>query len=318
MKFVNKHAIGRIDQGIIQNAVEEAYRLVLNKNYNMPDRMHVADNENMLLLMPCFSEKFFATKVVSVFPGAQQLGYPAVNGLMILSDNISGQPLAIMDGAALTAQRTGAVGGLGVKLLSSETVKTAGVLGAGVQGYSQARYLLYNRKIKTLYIFDLHRTSAIAMITELQKDYPDVEYVIADNPKQLVEKSKIIIAATTSSKPLFDIPPELVKGRLFISIGSFRPEMQEFPNTVIRTADEVFVDTLFAAEESGDIATPLKEGAATFDKIKEFATLLGKPGAFADQTILFKSVGMALFDLTVASAVYRLVDTDNIGQTLEF
>jgi len=318
MKFLNKHAIGRIDQGIIQKAVEEAYRLALNKNYNMPDRMHVADNENMLLLMPCFSEKFFATKVVSVFPEAQQYGYPAVNGLMILSDNTSGQPLAIMDGAALTAQRTGAVGGLGVKLLSSESVKTAGVLGAGVQGYNQARYLLFNRKIKTLYIFDLHRKSAIDMITKLQKDYPDVEYVIADYPNQLVENSNVIIAATTSSKPLFDITPELVKGRLFISIGSFRPEMQEFPNTVINTADDVFVDTLFAAEESGDIAIPLKEGAATLDKIKEFANLLEKTEAFADKTILFKSVGMALFDLTVASAIYRLADKDKIGQTLEF
>ena len=91
----------------------------------------------MLLLMPYFSEKFFATKIVSVFSEAQQHGQAAVNGVMILSDNISGEPLAIMDGAAITAQKTGAVGGLGVRFLTPEAVRTAGILGAGVQGLSQ-------------------------------------------------------------------------------------------------------------------------------------------------------------------------------------
>ena len=88
MLFLNKYDIQKMDQNMIQTSVEQAYRLVLSKQYNMPDRMHVTDHQNMLLLMPCFSEKFFATKIVSVFPDAQQYGQPAVNGIMILSDNI--------------------------------------------------------------------------------------------------------------------------------------------------------------------------------------------------------------------------------------
>ncbi len=318
MLFLNKVEIQKIDQYTIQAAVEQAYRLVLSKAYNMPDRMHVADKENILLLMPCFSQNFFATKLVSVFPEAAQHGQPAVNGVMILSDNGSGKPLAIMDGAALTAQRTGAVGGLGVKLLTSETVKTAGVLGAGVQGLSQARYLLFNRKIKTLYICDLHKESAINMSCTLKKEYPDVEYVIADHPDHLVENASLIVAATTSRKPLFEISPESVKGKTFISIGSFQPDMQEFPDTVIENVDHVFVDTLFAARESGDIAIPLKKHIVIKEKIKEFAQLLEKNSYSEDKTVFFKSVGMALFDLMVASAIYQQAMENSIGQVLDF
>jgi ornithine cyclodeaminase/alanine dehydrogenase-like protein (mu-crystallin family) len=318
MLFLNKTAIATIDQKLIQTAVEQAYRLMLSKKYNMPDRMHVQDHENMLLLMPCFSEKFFSTKLVSVFPEAHRHGQPAVNGVMVLSDNVSGRPLAVMDGAAVTAQRTGAVGGLAVNLLAPQVLAAAGVLGAGVQGFSQARYLLFNREIKTLYIYDLNKESAQSMARELRKEYPDVEYTVADHPEQLVENSRVIIAATTSRTPLFDVSADLVTGKLFISIGSFRPDMQEFPNTVAKTADEIFVDTLFAARESGDLAVPLKDHAIEMEKIREFAGLLEKNTRTQSPTVFFKSVGMALFDLTVASAVYELAVNNSIGQVLDF
>ncbi len=318
MLFLNKYDIQKINQGLIQKAVEKAYQLVLSQNYNMPDRMHVLDHENTLLLMPCFSEKFFATKLVSVFPEARQHGQPAVNGVMVLSDNVSGRPLAIMDGAAITAQRTGAVGGLAVKLLTDESIAAAGILGAGVQGLSQARYLLFNRNIKTLYIYDLNHEAVKGMINTLKQEFNDLEYVSAKNPNQLLVDSRVIIAATTSKSPLFEAGPEHILGRTFISIGSFRPDMQEFPNTVIKNADDIFVDTLFAAKESGDIATPLKDHVIAKDRIKQFAGLLGKNRIFKNRTVFFKSVGMALFDLTTASAIYQQASEKNMGQYLEF
>ncbi len=112
MLFINKKDIGNLGWKVIQNAVKKAYELVLNNAYNMPDRIHVGDEQNTLLLMPCFSKEFFATKLVSVFPEAVRFNQPAVNGVLVLADNKTGQPLAVMDGAAVTAERTGAVGRL--------------------------------------------------------------------------------------------------------------------------------------------------------------------------------------------------------------
>ena len=318
MLFLNKHTISKIGRNIIQTAVEDAYKLVLNAGYNMPDRMHVPDKNNTLLLMPCFSKDFFVTKLVTVFPEALRYGQPAVNGMLVLCDNICGKPLAIMDGAALTAQRTGAVGGLAVKFLTAQSIKTAGIFGAGVQGLSQARYLLFNRKIKTIYISDLKKESAIKMSQILKAQFNSVEFIVSENPNQLVKNCQVIIAATTSRKPLFKADKNLIKGKTFISIGSFQPDMQEFPDTIIANADNIFVDTMFAVKESGDIAIPIKDNVIAGDKIKEFAKIIEEPIDPENKTTLFKSVGMALFDLSAASAVYKLALENNLGQKLDF
>jgi len=318
MIFLNKDAIQKIDQGVIQTAVKSAYLTVLNNDFNMPNRMHVGDKENMLLLMPCFSEKYFATKLVSVFPGAKEKGLPMVNGMVVLCDNETGQPVAIFDGASLTAQRTGAVGGLAVKLLSSETASTGGVFGAGVQGYNQARYLLLNRKLKTLYIYDLNDQMITNMISTLSKTYQNVEFLKAKSAIDLVKKSNIIIAATTSVTPLFEIDADPIMGKTFISIGSFRPEMQEFPSKIIENSDHIFVDTLFAIEETGDIAIPIEKKIVKKENIKDFAQLLIDNPYSDDQTILFKSVGMALFDLTVSIAIYESALENGLGQQMDY
>jgi ornithine cyclodeaminase/alanine dehydrogenase-like protein (mu-crystallin family) len=318
MLFLNKKEIGKIGQEVIQNAVKKAYELVLNKSYNMPDRMHVGDGQNTLLLMPCFSKEFFATKLVSVFPNANEFDQPAVNGVMVLSDNRSGQPLAIMDGAAITAERTGAVGGLGVALLTNKNLEIAGILGAGVQGLSQARYLLFNRKIKKLWIGDLNLEQAKKMGVALKKEFPQVTYLVTDNSQELVKSSQLVIAATTSKQPLFPEDKALVKGKTFISIGSFRPDMKEFPDAVISSVDHIYVDTLFAAKESGDICIPLENKILKPERIKAFADLVDNPILLENKTCFFKSVGMALFDLTVASAVYKLALKKELGQKLDF
>ena len=277
-----------------------------------------AGAQNTLLLMPCFSKDFFATKLVSVFPAAPEYEQPVVNGVLVLADNRSGKPLAIMDGAAVTAQRTGAVGGLGVDRLTPENIETAGILGAGVQGLSQARYLLFNRRIKKLWINDLSLASADKMAGILKRLFPDVTYVTTDNSEDLVKASQLIIAATTSHTPLFEDDPSLVKGKTFISIGSFRPDMKEFPDAVISTADHVYVDTLFAAKESGDICIPLENKVVKPEKVQAFSDLIAKPIDLENKTLFFKSVGMALFDLTVASAVYERAIKGKMGQVLDF
>ncbi len=324
MLFLNKQDITTIDRQLIQDTVFNAYTLMNNGDYNMPDRTHVQDGENTLLLMPCFSKDYFATKLVSVFPGAVEKGLPAVNGIMTLADNTSGKPLAIMDGATLTAERTGAVGGLGGSYLTDTGLKTAGILGAGVQGYSQARYLLLNRKIKTLFIGDIYPKAAQSMADRLSKAFPDVAFRVASSADELVAASELVIAATTSTTPLFSDDADLVKGKTFISIGSFRPDMKEFPDAVITTADKIYVDTLFAAKESGDICKPLEQGIVRKEDLQLFADLIKEPEPdkktvmTSHQTVFFKSVGMALFDLAVASALYEFAKEKEIGIMLEF
>ena len=316
MRYFNQKTIDRVPLDIIQKAVEKAYQIQRTGTCDMPDRIHVSHQGNMLLLMPCFTDAYVATKLVTVSPQAPESGLPVVNGMVILAGSHTGQPLALLDGAALTARRTGAVGGLAVSCLSPETVHTAGIIGAGVQGRSQAEFLLFNRKIKTLWVADSKRSAAENMVRDIEYIYPQVTCKVAESARQLMMDSQVVIAATTSPEPVFEATVSDIKGRTFISIGSFTPEMKEFPDAVIKGADAVYVDTLFAAEESGDICQPLTGQVVTKDKIHPFTSVLQHPVDISGSTVFFKSVGMALFDLTVAAAVFEWGNKENQGQLL--
>ena len=122
------------------SAMEEAFIATAENRIEVPRRVHLDRGENTLLLMPCFGEKYFATKLVSVFPGNFKRKMQVINGTVILNDGQTGEPLASMDGSKLTAMRTAAVGAVGIKYLSSEKASTLGIIGLGIQGFHQALF----------------------------------------------------------------------------------------------------------------------------------------------------------------------------------
>ena len=92
-------------------------------------------------IMPAYlpSLNSFTTKIVTLYNGNLEKGLPAIMGTIILNDPKTGQVLSIMDGAAITAMRTGGLGGLAAKYLSRPDSHVAGIFGAGVQARTQLR-----------------------------------------------------------------------------------------------------------------------------------------------------------------------------------
>src|SRR5882672_3978875 len=103
-----------------------------------PKRQHIEWNGNTLLTMPAVASDLVGVKLVCVVPGNALRNLPVTNGVMVLSDGGTGTPLALMNAAALTAMRTGAVGALGVKYMTPADTRTIGIIGCGVQGSWQA------------------------------------------------------------------------------------------------------------------------------------------------------------------------------------
>jgi len=295
------------------NAMEEAFKLFEAGDFHMPDRMHAHHRDNTLLLMPCFTDQFFGTKLVSVNPENPKRNLPSIYGSMILNDGKSGEALALMNGAALTAFRTGAVGGIGIKYTTPENADSVGIIGTGVQGFTQALFACKVRPIKKLYVFDTQLEKANAFITKLQIELPEVEINTCTSNRELVEKSQIIITATTSKQAVIPDDAELLKGKHFIGIGSYKPDMHEFPARLYPLLDKLYVDTPFAKEETGDVATALKETLIDDSQVTPISKLvtLGKPTN--ENTSLFKSVGMALFDVVMAQKIYTRALELNIG-----
>ena len=180
------------------DAVESAMIIFEEKSFHMPNRMHIDYEDNTLLLMPCFIKNKFSTKLVSVFPKNTEKNLPVVEGVVVLNDGDNGKPLAILNGAKLTAMRTAAVGSVGVRHTARENAQTGGVIGAGVQGFHQAQYVCAEREITDLFIYDKFSDSLDSFKNNLKAVIPEVNIHVASSVEDLIQSSQIIIAATDS------------------------------------------------------------------------------------------------------------------------
>jgi ornithine cyclodeaminase len=300
------------------SAVEKAFLLQEKGGFLMPDRMHAEYDGNVLLLMPAFSHRYFGTKLVSVFPENRKKGEDVITGALLLNDGTTGKPLALLDAASLTAFRTAAVGALGIAYTTPKEVSRLGLIGAGTQGFHQALFACVVRNIAEINVFDPFHPDLASFIRDLQNNLPSVKISIQKNAEKLVSDSEVIITATTALHPV--IPENAtMKGKHFIGIGSFRPEMREFPDTIWKHLEHLVIDTNHARTESGDVRIPLENNLITEDRIYRLGELMnGTKQLDVTKTTFFKIVGMALFDLMAAQMVYEKALEKDLGTEVEF
>lgn len=319
MRILNNQQInGLLQLNEIISAVEAAMITHEDQSSAVPQRMKIDYGNNTLLCMPAFSYNFFSTKLVSVVPGNTALQLPVTNGILVLNDAKTGLPLAMMNAAKLTALRTGAIGSLGIKYLTRENSNSIGLVGSGFQGIHQAIFACCVRPIKTVYC--LYRSeAAFRNLTAFINQYcPEVKTQACQTAEELLQRTQIIIAATTSDTPVLPEADSLLENKHYFSIGSFKPTMQELPDGVYRLAGQLVLDSEFARHEAGDAINPVKNGI--LDKEQVFSlgkVILGQRKIDINKTTAFKSTGMALFDLFVAEAMYKAAVDNDIGYEVE-
>ena len=304
----------------VMDAVEAALKLYEIKDFHNPLRTHVEYQGNTLLLMPCFTRKSFGTKLVSLFPGNEQKELPTLYGIMVLNDIQNGKPLAILNGSVLTSVRTGAVGGVSIRHLTPDSVHTAGIVGTGVQGFHQALFACQARNITDLYLFDLAAYNVSFCMEKLAPELPEVKLHQANSIDQLIEESQIVITTTTSHMPVLPNKEEIMTKKHFVGIGSYKPNMREFPQALFKQLRRVYVDTNHALDESGDLIEPLKHEWIKPDQVRTLGRVLVENKGLEiikNQTTLFKSVGMALFDVCVSQLIYEKALENELGQEIE-
>lgn len=285
------------------SAMEQALIDTAKGVVEVPQRVHIDRGPNTLLLMPCFGSSYFSTKLVSVFPENLKRKEPMIYGSVVLNDGETGKPLAVMDGSKLTAMRTAAVGAVGIKHLAPQGASNLGVIGLGIQGFHQALFACQQRNILTLRIMD-HSQEVMERFSErFNAFYPGITVVPCSSSEELCESSEIIITATGSHQPV--VPPHGLKGKTLVGIGSYKPDMREYPDPFFEDLEQVFVDTPVALQETGDLMEPLKKGIIKTEQVVPLWDLvMGKVKA-KGETRFFKSVGMAAFDLYGAKLVYE-------------
>jgi ornithine cyclodeaminase/alanine dehydrogenase len=124
--------------------VERTYRALAAGRVELPPKPGVHPRKDSFLhAMPAYlrDEDVVTLKWVAGYPANKARGLPYISGLIVVNDAETGLPVAILDGAEITAARTAAASGVCVRRFAPAGWRRAAVLGCGEQGLFHARLL---------------------------------------------------------------------------------------------------------------------------------------------------------------------------------
>jgi ornithine cyclodeaminase/alanine dehydrogenase-like protein (mu-crystallin family) len=277
----------------------------------LPPRHHHAfevpgERDGTLLLMPAWrTGGTLGVKVVNIVPGNDARGLPAVSAVYLLFSAATGRPLALLDGAELTARRTAAASALAAGFLARADAARLLVVGTGRLAPELAAAHASVRPVREVAVWGRSGGKAEELAARLGRELGLEARATADL-EAAVRAADIVSTGTTSLEPLVR-GAWLKEGAHLDLVGGFTPAMREADDEAVRRA-RVWVDTLDGAlAEAGDIVQPLRSGVLAREAV--VGDLLGLcRGEVAGrenpaEITMFKSVGTALEDLAAATLV---------------
>ncbi len=293
----------------LMDAIAEQFRC----GAELPLRHHHAmrkqdEDDATLLIMPAWeNDGYLGVKLVTVTPGNLDRGLPSVMASYVLSNAITGEALAVIDGGELTGRRTAAASSLAARFLAREDAKSLLIIGTGVMAPNLIRAHAAARPIEKVAIWGRNRENAERLACSIAEDGFN-EILIVDDLETAVQSADIISCATLSKEPI--IRGEwLVPGQHVDLVGAFRSDMRESDDKCMQRAN-VYVDTRDGAlNEGGDVVQAVASGALDPSDIRGDLFQLCRdevPGRQSDQDItLFKSAGTAIEDLAAAKLAFE-------------
>ena len=262
---------------------------------------HALSADDTLLLMPAWNARVLVLKLVTVMPAAAA----TVQATLLVCDRATGEPLAVLDGEAVTLRRTAATSALAAQHLARPDAHTLLIVGTGRLAPWMARaHWALRPGLQRVQVWGRRAKLAQARARELAAEGLPAQAVCELEPA--VRGACIVCCATTATEPLA-LGAWLAPGTHLDLVGGFRPHMREVDDAAVASA-RIVVDTAAGAlAEAGDLVQPLARGVIDRSRIvAELSQLLSGTVAGrtrADEITLFKSVGTALADLAAAQLV---------------
>ena len=249
-------------------------------------------------MMPALTPEGLGQKIVTFYPPNAEKNLPTHMATILLNDPQTGAPLAVMDGRLITEMRTAAVSAAATKLLGPKDAKVLAILGSGVQARSHIEALRLVRQFEKIRVWSPNKSHAEQFAREMGAQAMSAEDAIRD--------ADVIVTATSSKTPVLH-GTWLKSGCHVNAVGACRPDWRELDDDAMRNV--VFVDSREAAmKESGDVI---------LSRVKIYAELgeafAGKVPPRANETTIFKSLGMAVEDVAAALLVYRSATQNKTG-----
>jgi ornithine cyclodeaminase/alanine dehydrogenase len=306
--------------------LQKAFENLATEQAVMPQRTPITTPEHggLALFMPAYLKGMAAlgAKIVTVYKNnPAQYNMPTVLGTIILLDEKTGAPLAVMDGGYLTAMRTGGVAGLATKFLARGDAKIHTMFGTGGMARAHAWAVDCAAGIERLILYSIDKKEKQESFRDSLKDIIKCEITLSEDPKKAVGEADIVTLITSAKEPI--VSGQWFKpGTHINAVGSHAPAMRELDSDTVARS-KVVCDLVDACKaEAGDFKIPVDEGKWSWDKVHGSLgdVIAGKIPAreTEDEITLFKSVGLAIQDISTAFHVYNKASELGVGSDFEF
>ena len=322
----------RMEEVIV--AVEEAFAAYQHGNVQMPAKSYIelpeynGDFRSMPAYMAADDWDAAGIKWVNVHTdNPTEHDLPTVMGTMIYSDSVTAFPLAIMDGTTLTRQRTGAAAAVATDHLAVTDATSLGIVGAGVQSYTQLEAIAEVRPIEEVIVFDVRDAAVEGFVDRFEG-----EFDVRAGTVEEAAGCDVLSTVTPVEEPV--VPADAVGERTHINaMGADAPGKNELEEGVVANA-ELVIDDYEQCTHSGEINVPWSRGVLDDDDLygelgeivtgerpgrtpadagSEDASEPSVADAPEDGVTVFDSTGLAIQDVATAHVVYEHADERNNG-----
>ncbi|MEZ3143770.1 ornithine cyclodeaminase family protein [Halobaculum sp. MBLA0143] len=305
------------DMSELVPAIEDAFAAYEHGDAQMPAKSYVdlpqynGDFRSMPAYLDAGDWDAAGVKWVNVHPDNEdRFDLPTVMGTMIYSDPETAFPLAILDGTELTMKRTGAAAAVATDHLAVPDARSLGIVGAGVQSYTQLEAIAAIRPIEEVVVSDVDE-EAVAAFVDAYDDQFDVR------PGSVAEAAGCDVLSTVT--PVRDpiVPRDAVADHTHVNaMGADAEGKHELADGVLTDA-KLVIDDYDQTTHSGEINVPFTEGTLTDEDIHasvgEIVVGDSEGRTEGDGLTVFDSTGLAIQDVAAAHVVFEHADERDNG-----
>jgi ornithine cyclodeaminase/alanine dehydrogenase-like protein (mu-crystallin family) len=258
-----------------------------------------------------YSAGFVAMKQYTYVRGALRFLVP-------LYDMATGALVALIEADYMGQLRTGAASGVATKYLARKNAQTAAIVGTGGQAKTQLEAVAAVRKLSEARVYGRGGEKREAFAREMSARI-GVPVKAVDSASHAAEGADIVVTATTSATPVVS-STDLSPGVHINAIGANHAHKSELDAEAVASADVIVVDSVEQSrQEAGDLIIAFHGDEICWTGVKKLCDVVaGKAsGRTSDSEVtLFKSNGIASWDLAVAMRVYATAKENGLGREL--
>ena len=248
------------------------------------------------------NDEIYVIKIASGFFQNTDMGLPNGNGMMLVFNQKTGQPIAILqDEAYLTDVRTAIAGAICAKYISPKKVDGIGIVGTGVQAKMQLEYLKDIIDCRKAIVWGRSEASLLKYVADMKDSEFDI--AITQNIDDVVDGCQLIVTCTPAETPLIS---RVNPGTHITAMGSDTLSKQELDSSILLEADLVVADSKSQCEIRGEIHQAIKSDRFSMDTVVELGEIINgdKEGRTSEKQITVADLtGVAVQDIQISKAV---------------